>query len=219
MISCGGDEPNEEIKSNEINPRDGEKSSDVMADNEITITPIDSIKITHKALIRTSMGNILIGLYGENAPKTVKNFIGLVRKRYYDGILIHRVAKNFVIQMGDRNTINKKKQDEWGKGGQSFFGEPFEDEIDITSLLYINGYQPGVIAMANRAPNTNTSQFFICLNEAAELERRWTIFGRVISGMDVVNEINNQPVIPGKLEPNDGLPVEPIKIISIRLRK
>ena len=179
----------------------------------------DSIEITDKVLIKTTMGNILIGLYGKDAPKTVENFIGLVRKGYYNGILIHRVAKNFLIQTGDRNTRYARKRDEWGKGGKSFFGEPFEDELNPQTISYQLGYYPGVVAMANRGPNTNTSQFFICLEEAKDLDKRWTIFGRVLEGMDVVRKINEVEILPGPFEPNDGMPVHPIKIISMRLKK
>ena len=180
---------------------------------------LDSIEITDKVLIQTSMGDILIGLYGKDAPKTVENFIGLVKKRYYNGILIHRVAKNFLIQTGDRNTRYRNKKDEWGKGGESYFGEPFEDELYPETLSYRIGYQPGTVAMANRGPNTNTSQLFICLEEAHDLEKRWTIFGRVLEGMDVVRKINNVEIIPGPFEPNDGMPVKPVKIIRMKLKK
>ncbi len=179
----------------------------------------DSVKITKKVLIQTTMGNILIGLYGEDAPKTVKNFIGLVRKGYYNGILFHRVAKDFLIQAGDRNTHYPKKREEWGYGGKSFFGEPFEDELNPKTISYRIGYRPGVVAMANRGANTNTSQFFICLEDAKDLVKRWTIFGRVLEGMDVVRKINSVDIVPGLFEPNDGMPVKPVKIIRMRLKK
>ena len=219
VYSCG----NDDLKENQEKELSDDNVEDVVEDSTVITKRIskteDTVRITNQALIRTSMGNILIGLYGDDAPKTVENFLGLVRKGYYNGILIHRVAKNFVIQMGDRNTINKRKKDDWGKGGQSYFGEPFEDELNMKAISYRKGYQLGVVAMANRAPNTNTSQFFICLDEAVELERKWTIFGRVIEGMEIVREISEVDVIPGKLEPNDGLPIKPIKIYSIRIRK
>ncbi len=180
---------------------------------------IDSIEITHKVLIKTSMGNILIGLYGKEAPKTVENFVGLVKKGYYNGILFHRVAKGFLIQAGDRNTKYHSKRDEWGKGGESFFGQPFEDELYPETLSYQIGYEPGTVAMANRGPNTNTSQFFICLDEARDLDKNWTIFGRVLDGMDVVKAISEVEITPGPFEPNDGMPVKPVKIIRMKIKK
>jgi cyclophilin family peptidyl-prolyl cis-trans isomerase len=180
---------------------------------------IDTVYVTNYAVILTSMGKIVIGLYGNDAPKTVENFIGLVKKGYYNGILIHRVSKDFLIQMGDRNTLLSRKKADWGKGGQSFSGNPFEDELNAAKPSFKNGYVKGTIAMANRGPNTNTSQFFICLDDAIDLEKKWAIFGRVIDGMDVVYKINYLPVIPGPFEKNDGLPKEPVKIYSIYLEK
>lgn len=219
-VSCG-EKTNEIIKkTNEISrvKNDSIETGDTLTVNSLT-TEQDSIIITDKVLLETTMGNILIGLYGKDVPKTVENFIGLVKKGYYNGILIHRVAKNFLIQTGDRNTKYTRKRDDWGKGGQSIFGEPFEDELDSATLSYRNGYQPGTVAMANRGPNTNTSQFFICLNEAKDLEKRWTIFGRVLEGMNVVKTINTVEIVPGQFEPNDGIPVESVKIIKARIKK
>ncbi len=179
----------------------------------------DSADITNIAIITTSLGKISVGLFGKDSPKTVKNFIGLAKKGYYNGILIHRVAKNFLIQTGDRNTISKLKKTDWGKGGQSFFGKPFEDELFPETPSYKNGYFKGTLAMANRGQHTNTSQFFICLDDAMELDKRWTIFGKVIEGMSVVEKINSVKIKPGPFEANDGVPEEPIKINSIVIKK
>lgn len=180
---------------------------------------IDSVNITDYAVINTSSGKIKIGLYGNDAPKTVANFIALIKKKYYDGILIHRIAKDFLIQMGDRNTTNKSKKADWGKGGLSSYGKPFEDELNPEMPSYKNGYIKGTIAMANRGKNTNTSQFFICLEDAIELEKKWTIFGKVINGLDIVEKINSVPIEPGPFEQNDGFPIEPIKIYSIYMER
>jgi cyclophilin family peptidyl-prolyl cis-trans isomerase len=220
VTSCG-EKTAEKIKITDIsiNQQSDSNSSKDTIDLKGELSKQDSIKITHKVLLKTTMGNILIGLYGEDAPKTVENFIGLVKKGYYNGILIHRVAKNFLIQTGDRNTRYPRKRDEWGQGGQSIFGEPFEDELSPETLSYQIGYQPGVVAMANRGPNTNTSQFFICLDEARDLDKHWTIFGRVLEGMDVVQKINEVDIVPGPFEPNDGIPVEPVRIIRTKLQK
>ena len=180
---------------------------------------IDSALITNEVTVKTSEGNFTISLFGHDAPKAVRNFLGLVKKGFYNGILIHRVAKDFLIQFGDRNTLNENKKNDWGKGGQSFFGKPFEDELNPETPSFKNGYLSGVVAMANRGPNTNTSQIFICLDDAIELEKKWTIIGQVTEGMDIVRKINSVEVVPGPFEKNDGLPVVPIKILNISVNK
>lgn len=174
-------------------------------------------KPTHIAIITTSLGKIKIELYGNEAPLTVNNFVSLAKKGYYNGILIHRVAKNFVIQMGDPLTKFKSKKSEWGTGGVSIYGETFQDEINLQSPLYKTGYQYGVVAMANRGPNTNTSQFFICLDEAKDLDYEWTIFGKVIDGFNTLEKINSVEVEPSSRGINDGIPKKPIKILSIKI--
>lgn len=178
----------------------------------------DTPAVTHNALIKTSMGNIKIELFGKDAPKTVENFVKLSKSGYYNGVLFHRVAKNFLIQTGDGNTKFKSKRNEWGLGGKSSFGKEFNDEINPQSPSFKMGYRKGTVAMANRGPNTNTSQFFICLDEAINLEPRWTIFGRVVEGMDVVEKISKVDIIAGTIDPDDGLPVKPIKILSITIK-
>lgn len=179
----------------------------------------DTAIITDEAILNTSFGKIIIGLYGKDAPKTVENFIGLVKKDYYSDVLFHRVAKNFLIQTGDGNTKNLNKKAQWGKGGKSIWGKPFQDEFDVHSPSYKDGYTEGTIAMANRGPNTNTSQFFICLGDAKKLEHKWTIFGKVLEGMDVVKKISTVPIIPGPFEQQDGIPKKPIRLYSIRMIK
>jgi peptidylprolyl isomerase/peptidyl-prolyl cis-trans isomerase-like 1 len=179
----------------------------------------DTSVVTALAVINTSMGKITIGLFGKDAPITVRNFIGLAEKDYYDGVLFHRAARNFLIQTVDKNTKFKNRKPDWGKGGESIFGKYFEDELDSKTPSYRSGYLPGVVAMANRGPNTNTSQFFICLEDAVYLEHKWTIFGRVLDGMDVVENISELDVEPGPYEPDDGLPRKAVKILSVRIKK
>jgi cyclophilin family peptidyl-prolyl cis-trans isomerase len=129
------------------------------------------------AVIETSMGTIEIELFGSQTPKTVKNFTGLAEKGKYDGLIFHRVIDGFMIQGGDPTGT--------GRGGESIYGKEFEDEF-VSSLKHSG---PGMVSMANRGPNTNTSQFFITLAATPWLDGRHTIFGRVISGMDVVQAI------------------------------
>jgi cyclophilin family peptidyl-prolyl cis-trans isomerase len=179
----------------------------------------DTSEITNEALIKTNLGEIKIGLFGKDAPRTVENFIGLINQKYYDGILFHRVAYDFLIQAGDKNTKFRNKKADWGKGGDSFFEKPFEDELFSHTTSYKNGYQFGTLAMANKGPNTNTSQFFICLKEAIKLKNKYTIFGKVLEGMPIVEKIASVEITPSNYDAFDGVPIEPVVIKSITLIK
>lgn len=103
------------------------------------------------------------------------------KKGYYNGLTFHRVEPGFVIQGGDPNGN--------GTGGYSIFGDTFEDELNPETDSYKAGYQEGVVAMANRGPNTNGSQFFIMLADNTTLPKNYTIFGKVTKGIDVVKKI------------------------------
>jgi peptidyl-prolyl cis-trans isomerase-like 1 len=129
------------------------------------------------AVIETTMGTIEVELFEKSTPKTVKNFVGLAEKGYYNGIVFHRVIENFMIQGGDPTGT--------GRGGDSFFGGTFEDEIVDT----LKHSAPGILSMANRGPNTNGSQFFITLVPTPWLDGRHTVFGKVVKGLDVVQKI------------------------------
>jgi cyclophilin family peptidyl-prolyl cis-trans isomerase len=148
----------------------------------------DSTKQTNDstivAVLETSMGNIELELFPNEAPKTVENFTGLIEIGAYNGVIFHRVIDNFMIQGGDPTGT--------GRGGQSIWGGTFEDEFSKT--LKFDG--PGILAMANRGPNTNTSQFFITLVPTDWLNGKHTIFGKVIYGMDVVSNIGKVKTIP-----------------------
>ncbi len=133
------------------------------------------------AAIHTPKGDITIQLYNQDAPKTVTNFATLAKKGYYDSLTFHRVEPGFVIQGGDPNGD--------GTGGRSIYGDIFEDELNPSAPSYKAGYLQGVVAMANRGPNTNGSQFFIMLADNTSLPKNYTIFGKVTSGMDVVKKI------------------------------
>ncbi|OGH12683.1 MAG: hypothetical protein A2776_01335 [Candidatus Levybacteria bacterium RIFCSPHIGHO2_01_FULL_40_10] len=131
------------------------------------------------ATIKTAKGNIELELYASEAAKTVTNFATLSKRGYYNNLTFHRV-EDWVIQGGD--------PDGTGGGGTSIYGETFEDELSTDSPSYKVGYVEGVLAMANRGPNTNGSQFFI-LKRDTPLDHAYTIFGKVTSGMDVVKKI------------------------------
>ncbi len=143
-------------------------------------------------VIETNMGKIELKMFRKEAPKTVENFVQLAKKGYYNGIIFHRVIDNFMIQGGDPTGT--------GSGGESIYGRTFNDEINKDSQLYKTGYKSGIVAMANAGPNTNGSQFFICLIDV-QLPPSYTIFGEVVAGMDVVKAIgkvktgaNDKPV-------------------------
>jgi len=130
------------------------------------------------AVFNTNMGKFEAELYPDKAPKAVENFTGLAEKNYYKGVIFHRVIPSFMIQGGDPTGS--------GRGGQSIWGKSFEDEVN-TGLVFDS---PGVLAMANAGPNTNGSQFFITVAPTPWLNGHHTIFGKIISGMDVVNSIS-----------------------------
>ncbi|MEX0330365.1 MAG: peptidylprolyl isomerase [Puniceicoccaceae bacterium] len=130
-----------------------------------------------KIQLQTNQGAITVQLFTEHAPKTTENFIGLVEKGYYDGIIFHRVIPQFMIQGGDPTGT--------GMGGESIWGKPFEDEC--TPELRFS--KEGLLAMANAGPNTNGSQFFITTAQTPWLDGRHTIFGEVVEGYEVVQAI------------------------------
>jgi len=141
-----------------------------------TQTKTESEEMT-VAVIKTNMGTIEIELFAKETPKTVENFVGLANKGYYNGVIFHRVIENFMIQGGDPTGT--------GRGGDSFWGGKFADEI-VPALKHD---VPGVLSMANAGPNTNGSQFFITLVATPWLDGKHTVFGKVITGMDVVSAI------------------------------
>ena len=127
--------------------------------------------------IQTTEGIIEITLKPDIAPKACENFIKLAEKKYYDGIIFHRVIKQFMIQGGDPKGT--------GTGGTSIWGHPFEDEFNRSVVFD----KPGILAMANSGPHTNGSQFFITTAATPWLNQRHTIFGEVTKGYDILKKI------------------------------
>ena len=126
------------------------------------------------ATLHTSHGAVDVELFDEDAPTTVENFLKLARDGFYDGVIFHRVIPDFMIQGGDPTGT--------GSGGP---GYQFDDEINEHKI------ERGALAMANAGPGTNGSQFFIVTTESAPwLDGKHTVFGRVTSGMDVVDAIS-----------------------------
>ncbi len=147
-------------------------------------------------VFETTQGSFEITLYPDVAPKACENFVTLVEKHYYEGTVFHRVIKNFMIQGGDPNGN--------GTGGESIWGKSFADEYSPN----VKFDRKGLLAMANRGPNTNGSQFFITSAPTPWLNQKHTIFGEVTKGYDVVEKIEMT-----KTGPQDR-PVEAQKILK-----
>ena len=148
-----------------------------------------------QATMHTNHGAIEVELHDKDAPKTVENFRKLAADGFYDGVIFHRVIPNFMIQGGDPTGT--------GTGGP---GYTFEDEINEHKIVR------GALAMANAGPNTNGSQFFIVTTEEAPwLDGKHTVFGKVVSGMETVDAIEQQPT-----DARDK-PVEDAKIERVEL--
>ncbi|NRH20524.1 peptidylprolyl isomerase [Candidatus Gracilibacteria bacterium] len=153
-----------------------------------------------KILLSTNLGDITLELFPEAAPKAVENFVGLTQNGYYDGIIFHRVIRDFMIQGGDPTGT--------GSGGKSIWMRAFEDEFLDRNLTH----KKGVISMANAGRNTNGSQFFIVTAEDASfLDRKHTIFGHVIEGIEIVEKIEASDT-----DRNDR-PTSEVKIITAKV--
>src|SRR5215213_4419165 len=155
------------------------------------------------AVIETNKGTIKFELLEQDAPKATENFRLLAEKNYYDGVIFHRVIKNFMIQGGD--PLGE------GYGGESAWGGKFDDEIDRSSDLYGGTYEKGTVAMANSGPNTNGSQFFI-MHVDYPLPPSYAKFGKVIEGQDVVNAIAEAET------DHKDKPVEPVVMKSVTVQ-
>ena len=152
-------------------------------------------------IIETTQGNIEIILMPEIAPKATENFLKLAEKNYYDGLIFHRVIKDFMIQGGDPTGT--------GSGGKSIWEKPFKDEYDPK----VSFDRPYLLAMANAGPNTNGSQFFITTVPTPWLTGRHTIFGEVVKGQDVVKKLEEVPT--GAM----NRPLKEQKIVKITVKE
>ena len=147
--------------------------------------------------LQTNHGELNIELLPEHAPKAVWNFVRLAQKGYYDGVTCHRNIRNFMLQTGDPTGT--------GRGGSSIWGKNFEDEVEGP----MKHDTRGVVSMANKGKNTNSSQFFITYRAASHLDRKHTVFGRVVDGMDVLKKLEDVPV-----DPSTHRPKEAVKIVE-----
>jgi cyclophilin family peptidyl-prolyl cis-trans isomerase len=158
-----------------------------------------------KATFTTNKGNFEIELFNNLAPKTVENFVTLAESDFYNGIKFHRVIADFMVQGGDPLTKDDEMSDRWGTGGP---GYTFEDEIHVE-----NNNAIGTISMANAGPNTNGSQFFINTANNDFLDTKHTVFGKIVSGMETISDIEAVEKFP-----NDR-PVEAVVIESVTISK
>ena len=153
--------------------------------------------------IETNHGNISINLLPDLAPETVRNFVTLAKKGFYDGTLFHRVIPGFMIQGGDPNTKDPNMKNQWGMGGP---GHTVKAEFSTRSHL------EGIVSMARATdPDSAGSQFFIVTKDSTFLDREYTVFGEVSEGMDVAHKIEN-------LQRNQNdCPLEDAKMVKISI--
>ncbi len=144
--------------------------------------------------METSKGTIRIELFDDKTPKTAQNFKDLAAKGFYDGLIFHRVIKNFMLQAGCPNGD--------GRGGPGYkFADEFHKDLKHTGA--------GILSMANSGPNTNGSQFFITTVATPWLDGKHSVFGKVVDGLDVVKAIEETPTGPG------DKPSTPVKIVKV----
>jgi peptidyl-prolyl cis-trans isomerase B (cyclophilin B) len=158
---------------------------------------MNSLPTMASATLRTNHGDIKVELFDDAAPKTVGNFTKLAGEGFYDGVIFHRVIKDFMIQGGDPTGT--------GTGGP---GYTFEDEFNDHKIVR------GALAMANAGPNTNGSQFFIVTTDAAPwLDGKHTVFGQITDGMDVVDKIEGLET-DGRDKPRDDARIESVELTA-----
>lgn len=222
--ACGGSNTSSQTKeSNQTEQSSAESKVDV---NSLELPQLSTEVAENEALVEmvTTEGSIKIKLFPEQAPKTVENFLTHAKDGYYDGVIFHRVINNFMIQGGD--------PDGTGMGGESIWGEPFEDEIS-NQLYNIRG----ALSMANAGPGTNGSQFFIVQKSddmsdgllaedipgkiidayaaggTPHLDGKHTVFGQVVEGMDVVDKIAAVETVDAD-KPKKEIKIEKINILQ-----
>jgi peptidyl-prolyl cis-trans isomerase B (cyclophilin B) len=228
LAACGTGTKKEESTLKTTTPKTEQKEGDQQVGNgdypQLSTEVSDDEKLIE---METSMGNIKIKLFPKYAPKAVENFVKHSKEGYYDGLIFHRVIKDFMIQGGDPSGN--------GTGGESIYGQPFEDEFS-KNLYNLRG----ALSMANSGSNTNGSQFFIVQSTSLDsamkeqmdkagypkeiidaytnggtpwLDNRHTVFGQVIDGMDIVDKIANTPV-GTQDKPKKDVIIKTIKVLK-----
>lgn len=204
LASCS----NNQVRQQELNVSGNNKNTKFNIDKGAAV-PSPNIKLEkpqmqinvekdYQAVLTTDKGDIAIDLFENKTPITVNNFIYLTNNGFYNNTIFHRIVKGFMIQGGDPNG------DGTGGPGYRFADESFNGE-----------YERGIVAMANAGPNTNGSQFFI-MHQNYNLPKNYVIFGKVISGMDIVDKIAESSVGKNSSGENSK-PITPTKIISVSI--
>jgi len=160
------------------------------------------------AVMKTTAGEMVIEFWSDVAPKTVENFKSLANKGFYDGTAFHRIIKGFMIQGGDPLTKDKSAEGSYGTGGPGY---------QIKAEFNERSHQKGVLSMARSAnPDSAGSQFFVCHGDASFLDKKYTAFGKVIKGTDVLDKIANTPVSRSGSGENSK-PAERVEITSVKM--
>jgi peptidyl-prolyl cis-trans isomerase B (cyclophilin B) len=164
-----------------------------------------SVSTNEVAVIKTTLSEMVLEFWPDVAPSTVENFKKLANKGFYDGTAFHRVIKSFMIQGGDPKTKDASKEGEWGTGDPGY---------KIKAEFNDRKHQKGVISMARSAsPDSAGSQFFLVHGDASFLDRKYTAFGKLIKGEDVLDKIANVPckMVPG----GDSQPSRPVTRVGV----
>ncbi|MBC8226517.1 MAG: peptidylprolyl isomerase [Candidatus Marinimicrobia bacterium] len=170
------------------------------------------------AVISTNFGDMIVEFYPDIAPMHVDSFVALVNEEYFDGTTFHRVIPGFMIQGGDPNSRNENKATH-GTGGRAgkFFGIGNEEDPStwlIPQEFNDTPHVKGILSMARtNDPNSASSQFFICHDNASFLDNNYTVFGKVVEGLDIIDEIANVAK-----DQNDN-PLERVEMLSVRIAK
>ncbi|ELK04828.1 Peptidyl-prolyl cis-trans isomerase-like 3 [Pteropus alecto] len=150
--------------------------------------------------LHTDVGDIKIEVFCERTPKACENFLALCASNYYNGCIFHRNIKGFMVQTGDPTGT--------GRGGNSIWSKKFEDEYSE----YLKHSVRGVVSMANNGPNTNGSQFFITYGKQPHLDMKYTVFGKVIDGLETLDELEKLPVNEKTYRPLNDVHIKDITI-------
>jgi peptidyl-prolyl cis-trans isomerase B (cyclophilin B) len=179
------------------------------AEKKNEVSPTTSGSTNEVAIIKTTAGEMVVQFWPEVAPKTVENFKKLAREGFYDGTAFHRIMRGFMIQGGDPKTKDPAKEDEFGTGDPGY---------KIKAEFNDRPHDVGVLSMARaQDPDSAGSQFFICLGRAEGLDKKYTAFGKLIKGQDVLMKIGDTPVGPNKIgepsKPKTRVGIESVKIV------
>ena len=161
------------------------------------------------AVIKTNEGDMVVQFWTDAAPKTIENFKKLAKQGFYDGTIFHRIVKGFMIQGGDPNSKDPANEESYGNGGPDY---------KIKAEFNDHSHERGVISMAREQdPDSAGSQFFICLADVARLDHKYTTFGKLIKGDDVLEKIGNTPVTRNSMgensKPTMRVTIEKIDIV------